>query len=102
MLALTLASPAFAVRRSRVLARNCGDRGRARSRTLAHYWRFGSCGSATATELPTPAPLPVGRSEEAWTTMYLRPLAQKVMTCSGVPNEGDGRIANYVDVYDRI
>jgi hypothetical protein len=27
---------------------------------------------------------------------------QKVMTCSGVPNEGDGRIANYVDVYDRI
>lgn len=50
VLALTLASPAFAVRRSRVLARNCGDRGRARSRTLAHYWRFGSCGSGSASE----------------------------------------------------
>ena len=50
VLALTLASPAFAVWRSRVLARNCGDRGRARSRTLAHYWRFGSCGSGSASE----------------------------------------------------
>jgi class 3 adenylate cyclase len=27
---------------------------------------------------------------------------QQVMTCNGVLDEGNGRTANYVDVYDRI
>jgi hypothetical protein len=42
---------------------------------------------------------PTGQSDVVTCTLSAD---QKVMTCSGVLNEGNGRTANYVDVYDRI
>ena len=42
---------------------------------------------------------PTGQSDVVSCTLSAD---QKVMTCSGVLNQGNGRTANYVDVYDRI
>jgi hypothetical protein len=42
---------------------------------------------------------PTGQSDTVKCTLSAD---QKVMSCSGVLNEGDGRAATYVDVYDRI
>jgi class 3 adenylate cyclase len=42
---------------------------------------------------------PTGQSDAVRCTLSAD---QKVMTCSGVLNEGNGRTANYLDVYDRI
>ena len=42
---------------------------------------------------------PTGQSDAVTCTLSAD---QKVMTCKGLLNEGNGRTANYVDVYDRI
>jgi hypothetical protein len=42
---------------------------------------------------------PTGQSDAVTCTLSMD---QKVMTCRGVLNEGNGRTADYVDVYDRI
>ena len=42
---------------------------------------------------------PTGQSDAITCTLSTD---QKVMTCRGVLNEGNGRTASYVDVYDRI
>jgi hypothetical protein len=42
---------------------------------------------------------PTGQSDAVTCTLSKD---QKLMTCRGVLNEGNGRTANYVDIYDRI